>query len=199
MKRLVIVSLFLIACLCMNGFITVPATEIAAQPDASDITASAAPDADLVLKARLENLLNINYIYGDDILDNEKLLNRSAISLKSLADDNGFIKQEAVVAFIKDLYDIDLVITDDMTPELPKKEGYVYLIPRGYTKYSHTVMDISHEDDILVVTSSVKVSYHDEDEISAVATTLFIENPESSFGYSILNSDISYSVCALIA
>ena len=99
MKRLVIVSLFLIACLCMNGFIAVPATEIAAQPDASDITPSAAPDADLVLKARLENLLNINYIYGDDILDNEKLLNRSAISLKSLADDNGFIKQEAVVAF----------------------------------------------------------------------------------------------------
>lgn len=199
MKRLLFVSLFLIACLCMNGFIIVPATESAVRPTVTDMANEASPDPEQVLKARLENLLNVNYIYGDDILDNEKLLNKSAISLKALADDNGFIEEAAVIAFIKDLYDIDLVINDSMNSELPQKEGYVYLIPRGYTKYEHTVTDIAYENDVIKVTSAVKVNYHDSDAVYATATTLFIENPNSSFGYSIVSSDIAFNINALAA
>lgn len=199
MKRLLFVSLFLIACLCMNGFIVAPATESSAEPTVTDVSNQTTPDPEQVLKARLENLLNINYVYGDDILDNEKLLNKATISLKSLADDNGFIEEAAVVAFIKDLYDIDLVINDSLNTDMPKKEGYVYLIPRGYTKYEHTITDIAYDGDAIRVTSAVKVNYHDGEAVYATATTLFIENQNSRFGYSILSSDITLNINALTA
>ena len=197
MKRVLFVSLFLIACLCMNGFIVAPATVADTSPDVTNVVNEASPDPQLVLEARLENLLNINYIYGDDILDNEKLLNKAAVSLKSLADDNGFIEQTAVTSFIKDLYDIDLVITDDMNSDMPKKEGYVYLIPRGYTKYEHTITGISVEDGVIRVTSAVKVNYHDSEATEATATTIFVENQNSRFGYNIVSSEINYNINSL--
>ena len=197
MKRVLFVSLFLIACLCMNGFIVAPATVADTSPDVTNVVNEVSPDPQLVLEARLENLLNINYIYGDDILDNEKLLNKAAISLKSLADDNGFIEQTAVTSFIKDLYDIDLVITDDMNSDMPKKEGYVYLIPRGYTKYEHTITGISVEDGVIRVTSAVKVNYHDSEATEATATTIFVENQNSRFGYNIVSSEINYNINSL--
>lgn len=189
MKRLIAVCLFLTCCLCMNGFISMPEQTVKTEnPVVSVVT----PDADLVENARIENLLNRNNVYGDDFLNNEKLTNLAAVALRSYADDNGFIDEAIITAYIKDLYDIDLVITDDINADMPKKAGYVYLIPRGFAMYNHDVVSVTDCNDFIVVTSNVTVYYHDGGQVTGVATTILIENNNTAYGYNIIDSNIIF-------
>lgn len=187
MKRFIAACLFLACCLCMNGFISVPAkTE-------STTVSVLTPDAEKVENARIENLLNHNNVYGEDFLSNEKLTNLAAISLRSYADENGFIDEAIITAYVKDVYDIDLVITDDINADMPKKEGYVYLIPRGFTNYSHSIISITDNVDYVTVRSNVTVYYHDGGQDTGVATTILIPNDSTAYGYNIIDSNIIFN------
>lgn len=184
MKRFAVIALFLAACLCMNGFLVAPAK--------TTVNAEGALDTELVFEAKLQNLININNVYGTDFTDNEKLTNRAAAALSGYADDYGFIPEQTVVSFVKDLYDIDLVITDDINADMPKKDGFVYLIPKGYTSLQHEILTIEDMSSYYRVTSRVTLSSHDGETVTATAVTLIVENNTSVFGYNILNADILY-------
>ncbi len=180
MKKLSILALLLSACLFLNGFICV-------SPSAPAKNA----EADKVLEARLENLLNINTVYGDDFLDNQKLVNAAMIMLKSYADDEGFVKNEIVATYIKDMYDIDLDINENINAGLPQKAGYVLLVPRGHSVYSHSVLSVTDMEDYLLVVSEVEIRTHDGEIHTAECTTKIIENEQSIFGYSIIDSTLT--------
>ena len=177
MKKLSILVVLLSCCLFLNGFISV-----------APVADNAAPSLDEVKAARFENLLNINTVYGEDFLDNQKLVNAALVVLKGYADDEGFIENAIVSAYIKDMYDINLDINEKINEGLPQKEGYVLLIPRGHSVYNHTVTAIEENENFVLVTSNVVVTTHEGDVLNLTAETKFIENENSSFGYSIIDS-----------
>ncbi len=197
MKRFTLVALFLIGCLCMNGFITMP--QPVADSDISERVIETEFDSEKVFESHIVNILNLNNVYGEDFTSNEKLVNKAAISMRSYANANGFIEEAVIISFVKDMYDIDLVITDDINKDMPKREGFVYLIPRGYTLYSHNVLDITDMGEYLSVTSSVNVLYHDNYVEVGVATTKLVKNANCSFGYSIMDAQIVYNSFSLAA
>ncbi len=183
MKKLSILALFLVCCLFLNGFICV-APENAVATETKDSSSE-------VLKARMENILNLNTVYDNDFYDNQKLVNAALLRLQPYADDDGFVKNEIVSAYIKDMYDIDLLINEKINEGYPQKSGYVLIIPRGYSEYSHTVENIEVFEDYILVTSKVTVATHDNGSYEAECKTAVIENENSVFGYSIINSEIS--------
>ncbi len=176
MKKFSILALLLCCCLFLNGFISV--------------APAVAPKADVnaVKSARFQNMLNINTVYGEDFLDNQKLVNAAMIVLKDYADDEGFVESSIVSAYIKDMYDINVDINEKINEGLPQKDGHVLLIPRGYSIYKHTVTNVQTCDGYILVTSDVSVHTHEGDTLKFTAQTKFIENENSSFGFSILDS-----------
>ncbi len=195
MKRFILLSLFLIGCLCMNGFILPPAEQELPEPPA----VSAPADAEKVKEAKLLNLLNLNNVFGEDFTDNEALVNAAAINLRSYATEQGFIDSDIVTAYIKDIYDIDIEINDTINVNMPKKQGYVYLIPRGYTAYSHEIISVTDNGDYITVISFVSVNSHDNNTIIGTATTNLAKNENASFGYNIISSDIDYNAVSFAA
>lgn len=177
MKKLSVLVCLLCCCLVLNGFIVAPASQN-----------SAAPDLDAVKAARFQNLLNMSTVYGEDFLDNQKLVNAALVVLKNYADEEGFIENAIVSTYIKDMYDINLDINEKINEGLPQKEGYVLLIPRGHSVYNHTVTEITEKDSFILVTSSVTVTTHEGETFELECQTKFIENEQSSFGFSILDS-----------
>lgn len=195
MKRFILLSLFLVGCLCMNGFILPPTgTNLV---DNGSVTAVA--DEKKVTEAKMQNLLNLNNVYGDDFTDNEALVNAAAINLRSYANENGFIENDIVISYLKDIYDIDIVITDTINVNLPQKQGYVYLIPRGYTAYSHEIVSVSENEEFITVVSLVYIDTHDSQVSVGTATTKLVKNQDASFGYNIIDSDIDYNAISAAA
>ncbi len=195
MKRFVLLSLFLIGCLCMNGFILPPAESTL--PEAPAVSAPA--DAQKVAEAKILNLLNLNNVYGEDFTNNEALVNAAAINLRSYASEQGFIENDIVTAYIKDIYDIDIEINETINVNMPKKQGYVYLIPRGYTAYTHEIMSVTDNGDFLTVVSLVSVDAHDSHSVIGTATTKLAKNDSASFGHNIISSDIDYNAVSFAA
>ena len=77
---------------------------------------------------------------------------------------------------------------------MPKKDGYVYLIPRGFTEYKHDVILITDMGDYIEVISEVTITYHDLGTDKGIATTYIVKNENSPYEFNILNSVIDYNV-----
>ncbi len=186
MKKLAVLIAALVACFMINSFIT---------PAASASPSKTADNADLskVMEARIENMLNNNSVFGEEFLNNEALVNKSAFALREYADDEGFIPEEIVVAYIKDMYDIDMVITEDINSDMPQKQGCVFLIPRGYSEYYHTVLSLEETKECITVTSAVFTSAHDGGEAVGIAKTVLVRNSAANFGFNILSCEVSYN------
>ncbi len=195
MKRFILLSLFLVSCLCMNGFF-LPPIEAQTQNEPPVI---ATADESKVAEAKMQNLLNLNNVYGDDFTNNEALVNAAAINLRSYANENGFIENDVVVSYLKDIYDIDIEITDKINVNLPQKQGYVYLIPRGYTAYTHEIVSVNENEDFITVVSLVYIDTHDSQVSVGTATTKLVRNENASFGYNIIDSEIDYNALSAAA
>lgn len=184
MKRARYIALILavVMTVCVFVFNPVSASRIKADSKKADPAKIAA--------AKIENMLNINNVFGDDFTDNEALVNLAAINLLDYADDEGFIPEAKIVSFIKDMYDIDVVITDDINSDFPKKDGFVYLIPRGYTVFTHDIISIEYNGDVITVISNVSARFHDGFENIGTAETILQKNPASAFGFNILNCEL---------
>ncbi len=161
----------------------VPATKVA----------SAQPSADAALEARFLNMLNHNRVYDDTFLSIDDMVNESVLGLLELRDSENedFIADNYVKDFILSMYGVDIVDMSELNADMPKKEGFVYIIPRGFEEYRHENVSVrENEDGTLTVTTKVTISLHDGEEISAKAVSLFVKNSESQFGYNIISSNI---------
>lgn len=150
-------------------------------------------DSSKILASRFLNMLNHNFVYGEDFLSADSILSLSITANCDKAEFDGeFIKEDIVTSFVFDMYGIEIVDTKDFSAKFPEKEGFLYLSSKGYTVYNHKNAKITeNEDGTYTVITEVSVDGHDGEKEILSAKTLFVKNSESVFGFNIIYSEIS--------
>ena len=177
-----------IVLLCALVFSSVlPAYAVPApKSEGADVSVGAA-------EARFLNMLNHSRVYGDTFLDIDAMVNESVLGLLELRDevDPEFIREEYVKEHILSMYGIEIVDMSELNADMPRKAGYVYIIPRGFEEYKHSNAKVrENEDGTFTFTTDVVISLHDGEELEAEAVSLFVKNSDSQFGYNIISSEI---------
>ncbi|MBQ2933866.1 MAG: hypothetical protein IJE02_04585 [Clostridia bacterium] len=162
--------------------------------DGSQVSAAAAEEIVAnVNETRFLNMLNHNFVYNTDFESIDAIVNNSSLALLDLrdAENEDFIKNAYVTGFVKDMYGIEIADMSEFNAEYPQMEGYLYIIPRGYTSYEHKIVSITeNEDGSYKVVSEVTAINHDTAGETQTAISLFVPNQESAFGYNIIYCDI---------
>ena len=184
--------LSLILCLVM---LTVCSSLIAPViTEGSQVSAATADEIQVdVNEARFLNMLNHNFVYNTDFDNADTIVNNASLALLDLRDsaNEDYIKDTYVKGFVKDMYGIEITDMSSLNAEYPQLDGYLYIIPRGYTSYSHTIVSVEqNEDGSYTVVSDVSVSNHDAAAKTQKAVSLFVENDESAFGYNMIYCNI---------
>ena len=144
-----------------------------------------------VLGARFLNMLNHNFVYNDAFESVYEMTACSEVALLDKAED-GYIKQSLIAGYLYNMYGVENADFAAVTKDFPQRENYVYVIPRGFSVYKHSAPVITeNEDGSYTVVTDVEISSHDNDAETAKATTLFVKNENSAFGFNIISSDIS--------
>ena len=159
--------------------------------------AAVAPEADVIVKAetdmdqkvlftRLENMLDHNNVYNRDFDSTNDMINNSIVALIDKGDEDGFIKADIVESFVYNMYGITL---DDYAtnPEFPQKDGHIFIIPRGFEIYDHTVTAVEHDGDFLYVDSLLTVVSHEGYTYEYNCRSIFKINSASAFGYNLIS------------
>lgn len=144
-------------------------------------------------EARFLNMLNHNFVYNSDFEDIDTIVNNSSLALLDLRDENNedFINETFVKGFVKDMYGIEIADMSNLNANFPKLDGYLYVIPRGYTSYEHSIVSVEqNEDGSFTVVSDVTSTNHDGAPKTQKAVSLFVENSESAFGYNMIYCNI---------
>ena len=138
--------------------------------------------------ARFENMLNHNRLYDSDFNDINTVVDNSVICLLEKREDE-FIKKDLVEAFIYNMYDLD--IKDyEANPEAPNKDGYIFIMPRGYDEISHEIKTVTENGTLICIISEITINAHDGENKTASCETVLLENENSAFGYNIISSNI---------
>ncbi len=144
-----------------------------------------------VLGARFLNMLNHNFVYNNEFESVYEMTACSEVALLDKAED-GYIKQSLIAGYLYNMYGVENTDFAAVTKDFPQRENYVYVIPRGFSVYKHSAPVITeNEDGSYTVVTDVEISSHDSDAETAKATTLFVKNENSAFGFNIISSDIS--------
>ena len=137
---------------------------------------------------RFENMLNHNKLYGSDFNDINKVVDNSIFCLLDKAEDE-FIKRDIVEAFVYNMYDLDIKGYKAIEAA-PQKEGYIFIIPRGYEEFSHKILSVTQNGTLNCVISEITIKTHDGIEEIATCETVLLENENSAFGYNIISSNV---------
>lgn len=157
---------------------------------------SAATDTEIKInanEARFLNMLNHNFVYNSDFDNADTIVNQATLALLDLRDSTNedYIKDTFVKGFVKDMYGIEITDMSGLNVDYPQLDGFVYIIPRGYTSYTHTIVSVEqNEDGSYTVISDVTANDHDAVAKSQKAVSLFVENEESAFGYNMIYCNI---------
>ena len=145
-----------------------------------------------VLEARFLNMLNHSHIYNDTFDNVENIVNNAVIDLLQMRSEESFISENVLNSYLFNMFGITVDDFSDINSAYPKKAGYVYIIPRGYTKYSHKAISVKENvDGSYTFFTTVIINPHDGDCETATCETLFVKNAKSSFGYNIKYSNIT--------
>lgn len=187
MKYIKIISLVLIVLL--SALLCAPVSIVAETKEATDTIS-----LEKVQEARFLNILNHNTNYNDDFKSIDTIINNSVLSLLHLRDAEmyDYIREEYVVDFVKNMYGIEIENLSQINEEWPKEEGYIYIIPRGFSKYSHEFVSAKeNEDGSFTVTTNLTVESHEGEINTFECKSLMVVNEASVFGYSLINSNFS--------
>ena len=142
------------------------------------------------LNARFLNMLNHNFVYDDAFYDDAALVNDSMLALLDKAEDS-FLDEVVLGDYIFNMYGKKYDGFDFLGEELPKEQGYVYILPRGYNTYSHEIVTVTDNNDgSFTVITNVEISCADNTTENAKCETVFLQAEDSAFGYNIVYSDI---------
>ena len=149
------------------------------------------------LGARFLNMLNHNFVYNDAFESVYEMTACSEVALLDKAED-GYIKQSLIAGYLYNMYGVENADFAAVTKDFPQRENYVYVIPRGFSVYTHSGAVISfNEDGTCTVTTVVTVNAHDGEALTGTAVTLFAKNGNSHFGYNIISSNLYFDAEAV--
>lgn len=193
LKKIACFLLVLVVLFSFSTFTVNPSAEVGQTTSA----AFPSPNADRVLAARFLNMLNHNYVYDTGFDTSEELVNGAVIALLSYEEDS-FIPAAYVQDYIFNMYGVELADFSQIHAQYPVKEGYVYVIPCGYSVYSHSMESLSeNEDGTYTVVTAVTITTHEGETVNAHARSLFVRNDRSAFGFHLLSSDILTDLSAM--
>ena len=147
-----------------------------------------------VLSSRFLNMLNRNFVYGNDFENVSDIVDCSVLALLDKRDVlfEDYIDEAVVKSFVYDMYGVEAEDISSLNPEYPQKNGLVYIVPRGFSTYKHTVSAITeNEDGTFTVVSNVQITTHENETVNRKAVSLFAENKESAFGYNIISCELN--------
>ena len=177
-KRNIFISVLIIVLVILSSF-----TCLAVSGDEKLDT-----ELDGAVVSRLTNMLDHNYLYGNDFDDMHTVINNSCLALLSSREDN-YISADVLFPFIDAMYGIPVYCDETLNAQFPRKEGAVYVIPRGFVQYTHTVTGIEKDGSLLTVTSVAR----DVDTGKALpCTAVFTQTDESAFGYHLIVCNLAY-------
>lgn len=180
MKKIISVLLVLSLLICAGvASLSAQGEETAATLHEQKITAS-----------RFETMLNNNYAFGSDFYSVSKLINAATISLLPHAE-NGTLKNFIIADFVNNMYGIDaLLIADEGSAPL-SLNGVYEIIPKGFSKYTHTVTEyFEHADGTLTVYSTAETFDENGTAVTHTAISRFAKNEQSAFGFTLLSCEI---------
>ena len=178
--------------ICVIMF-SLSSTMSGAAPMKNSDTKVPAANTAYVSASRFLNMLNRNANYNSDFESLDIMLNNAVTAQLNLRDkeNEDFIRADFVTGFIKDMYGIDIDDVSCFNTEYPQLDGFVYIIPRGYTTYSHEFVSAKeNEDGSSTVYTIVTVTTHDGTTETYECVSLFVPNETSAFGYSLITSDL---------
>ncbi len=154
-------------------------------------------DENKVLEARFLNMLNHNYVYGEDFENLDSIVNNSIIAVLDQrdAENSDYISQYVVNSYLNDMFGFEIYDFSEVNEGFEFKEGFVYIIPRGFSKYEHKAVSLKLNDDLTYTfTTFVTVKSHDGSEETLVSETIFAKNDDSIFGFNIVFSKLIENV-----
>ena len=170
---------------------------LSALPFISNFTVATAKETEIdskqVLETRFLNMLNHSYVYDEDFDSLEKIVNNSVVALLDFRDSENpdYIPESVVYGYLYDMFGLEIKDFSGLNSDFPHKEGYVYILPRGYVKYEHKAVSLTYcEDGTYLFETSVNIKTHDGSEEDSVCKTRFFSNSASSFGFNIVTSEI---------
>ena len=141
-----------------------------------------------ITASRFETMLNNNYALGKDFESVSKLIGAASISLLPHAE-NGTLKNSLIVDFVNNMYGLDALTVADANCEPLSENGVYQIIPKGFSKYNHTVTEIyTHADGTFTVYSNAVIN--SEEETPCTAISRFAQNENSIFGFTLLSCEI---------
>lgn len=191
-KRLISVLIVISVLFVFTASAPAPVTESTPQvaPSVEKPVEDVAPVATAVQKARFENMLNHNYLFGEDFSSDQIMIENSILALLDKSVD-GQIEQGLVLGFIAGMYGRQVDPVAATYDFLPADEGMFAILARGYDGYEHTVVSVEEIDGGYLVTSHVTVYPADGFAYQATAQSVFVENEGSAFGYNLISAEIS--------
>lgn len=199
MRKKVILAVSLLLCVCLLSFANLkPQNIVIEEVEIENKTvmtvADNASSRTKALESRFLNMLNHNFVYDNDFYDKETLVNNSVLALLDLAED-GFVAENFVSDYIFNMYGIKYSDFSDINIGFEQKQGYVYVVPRGYSVCEHKIVSIADNfDGSYTVVTDVEISLDDGTVINDTATTILLQNTESHFGFNIVYSEIGAEV-----
>lgn len=195
MRKNVMVAISLLLCVCLLSFVKVSGKN-AAKVEVSTRSREVITVADntKALESRFLNMLNHSFVYDNDFYDKETLVNNSVLALLDLAKD-GFVAENHVSDYIFNMYGITYPDFSDINIDFEQKQGYVYVVPRGYSVCEHKIASVTdNKDGSYTVVTNVEISLDDGTVITDTASTIFLQNAESHFGFNIVYSEIGAEI-----
>ena len=194
MRKNIIFSVMLTLCVVVLSFACIKTDGVnkaTVQNNKTDVLTVSQNSAveNKALEARFLNMLNHNFVYNDAFYDDSALANDSMIALLDVAE-NSFLDEAYLSDYIFNMYGKIYKDFSFLGENLPQKEGCVYIIPRGYSEYKHSVISITdNKDGSYTVLTEVEV-LGEENQNTMKCETLFLTADDSAFGYNIMYSEI---------
>ena len=203
MKKMLLTTLALAAIVvilaCANFSAVSPVNLPETEEDSKVITVANSENANenKVLESRFLNMLNHNFVYNEAFETTDGVVNNSVIALLEFAED-GYIAENYVSDYILNMYGIEGIDYSQINPEFDYIEGYVFVLPMGYSSYNHEIKSVTlNEDGSYTVKTLVEISSHDSGAYFEECESLFVKNEASQFGFSIIYSDLGAASVAI--
>jgi len=197
MRKNILAAISLLLCVCLLSFVNTSGENKAlaeASAENEAVITVANTTRQKTLEARFLNMLNHSFVYDNDFYNKEVFVNNSVLALLDLAED-GFVAENFVSDYIFNMYGVNYTDYSDINIGFEQKEGYVYIVPRGYSVCTHTISSVTDNNDgSYTVVTNVEISLDDGTVINDTASTVFLQNTESQFGYNIVYSEIGAAI-----